>query len=124
MLGFLLPQVLGGGNRLVDQLAITSYPLAFLLLLLAAKYIFTLISYGCGVPGGFFLPLLVIGALTGAVLANLLVSAGLLSAASPVSVIRFPMICTFAEAFCASAACWVAPFVILATVVCIALMPV
>ena len=51
VLGFLLPQVLGGGNHLVDQLAVTSYPLAFLLLLLAAKYIFTLISYGCGAPG-------------------------------------------------------------------------
>lgn len=70
VLGFLLPQVLGGGNHLVDQLAVTNYPLAFLLLLLAAKYIFTLISYGCGAPGGFFLPLLVIGALTGAVLAH------------------------------------------------------
>lgn len=96
VLGFLLPQVLGGGNRLVDQLAVTSYPLAFLLLLLAAKYIFTLISYGCGTPGGFFLPLLVIGALTGAVLANLLVSAGLLSAVYTPNIIIIGMVSLFA----------------------------
>lgn len=96
VLGFLLPQVLGGGNHLVDQLAVTSYPLAFLLLLLAAKYIFTLISYGCGAPGGFFLPLLVIGALTGAVLANLLVNAGLLSAVYTPNVIIIGMVSLFA----------------------------
>lgn len=96
MLGFLLPQVLGGGNHLVDQLAVTSYPLAFLLLLLAAKYIFTLISYGCGAPGGFFLPLLVIGALTGAVLAHLLVNAGLLSAVYTPNVIIIGMVSLFA----------------------------
>ncbi len=95
-LGFLLPQVLGGGNHLVDQLAVTSYPLAFLLLLLAAKYIFTLISYGCGAPGGFFLPLLVIGALTGAVLAHLLVNAGLLSAVYTPNVIIIGMVSLFA----------------------------
>ena len=96
VLGFLLPQVLGGGNHLVDQLAVTSYPLAFLLLLLAAKYIFTLISYGCGAPGGFFLPLLVIGALTGAVLAHLLVNAGLLSAVYTPNVIIIGMVSLFA----------------------------
>ena len=76
VLGFFLPQVLGGGNRLVDQLAIYRYPLSFLLVLLVGKYLFTLISYGCSAPGGFFLPLLVNGALLGAVAANLLVTAG------------------------------------------------
>ena len=96
VLGFLLPQVLGGGNRLVDELAVTSYPLTFLLLLLAAKYIFTLISYGCGAPGGFFLPLLVIGALTGAVLANLLVNAALLSPMYTPNVIIIGMVSLFA----------------------------
>ena len=65
VLGFVLPQVLGGGNRLVDELATKSFPLQLLFALLAGKFIFTLISYGTGVPGGFFLPMLVLGALVG-----------------------------------------------------------
>lgn len=78
-LGFALPQVLGGGNALVDTLGAVRFPLGFLVVLLVGKYIFTLLSYGCGVPGGFFLPLLVLGALLGSVEGNILVSTGLLS---------------------------------------------
>lgn len=96
ILGFLLPDILGGGNKLVDQLAIHTYSLAFLLLLLAGKYIFTLISYGCGTPGGFFLPLLVIGALIGATAANLLVSSGWLPAIYTPTLIIIGMVSLFA----------------------------
>ena len=96
ILGFLLPEILGGGNKLVDQLAIHTYPLAFLLLLLAGKYLFTLISYGCGTPGGFFLPLLVIGALIGATAASLLVSAGWLPAMYTPTIIIIGMVSLFA----------------------------
>lgn len=81
VLGFFLPSVLGGGNRLVDVLAGAPYSLSFLLLLLAGKYILTLISYGCGVPGGFFLPLLVLGALLGSAEGTALSALGLLDAA-------------------------------------------
>ena len=72
ILGFVLPQVLGGGNRLVDELATKFFPLHFLFALLIGKFIFTLISYGTGVPGGFFLPMLVLGALVGSICANFL----------------------------------------------------
>ena len=72
VLGFVLPQVLGGGNRLVDELATKSFPLQLLFALLAGKFIFTLISYGTGVPGGFFLPMLVLGALVGSICAYFL----------------------------------------------------
>ena len=67
ILGFVLPQVLGGGNRLVDELATKFLPLHLLFALLIGKFIFTLISYGTGVPGGFFLPMLVLGALVGSI---------------------------------------------------------
>ena len=67
ILGFVLPQVLGGGNRLVDELATKFFPLHLLFALLIGKFIFTLISYGTGVPGGFFLPMLVLGALVGSI---------------------------------------------------------
>lgn len=38
-----------------------------LVTLLAVKYVFSVVSFGSGVPGGIFLPLLVIGALTGGI---------------------------------------------------------
>ena len=72
ILGFTLPQALGGGNMLVDELATKIFPLHLLFALLAGKFIFTLISYGTGVPGGFFLPMLVLGALTGSICAYFL----------------------------------------------------
>ena len=48
--------------------------------LLAGKFLFTLVSYGCGVPGGFFLPMLVLGALTGSVEGIILIHMGIISA--------------------------------------------
>lgn len=70
VLGFVLPQVLGGGSRLVDSLVVTDYTLAFLVLLLAAKFLFTMVCFGSGVPGGIFLPMLVLGSVGGAVFAK------------------------------------------------------
>ena len=70
VLGFVLPQILGGGSRLVDSLVVTDYTLAFLVLLLAAKFLFTMVCFGSGVPGGIFLPMLVLGSVGGAVFAK------------------------------------------------------
>lgn len=77
-LGYFLPEVLGGGNSLINHLAKTPVSLQLLLVFLAGKLLFTLISYGCGVPGGFFLPMLVIGALCGSICANVLISLNLI----------------------------------------------
>jgi len=65
ILGFVLPQVLGGGNDLIVSLVSANFPLAFLLVLLFIKFLFTMTCYGSGAPGGIFLPLLAIGALIG-----------------------------------------------------------
>lgn len=73
LLGFVLPEVLGGGNKLIDSLNQSYFPLSFLILLVLVKFFFTLISYGSGVPGGIFLPILVIGALTGNIYNDLIV---------------------------------------------------
>jgi len=72
ILGFVLPEVLGGGNNLVNALDEKNYAITFVLILLIAKFIFTMLSYGSGVPGGIFLPLLVIGSLTGNLYGQLL----------------------------------------------------
>lgn len=97
LLGFFLPQVLGGGNTLVNQLAAGRFTsLSFLVLLLIGKYVFTLISYGCGVPGGFFLPLLVVGALLGSVEAHVLVSLELINEVYTPNIIIIGMVSLFA----------------------------
>jgi H+/Cl- antiporter ClcA len=64
-LGFYLPQVLGGGHELIASLVKENLTLGFLLTLLIAKFLFTMICYGSGAPGGIFLPLLAMGALIG-----------------------------------------------------------
>lgn len=73
LLGYILPEVLGGGNHLIDSLSKSNFSISLLIILVLAKFLFTLISYGTGVPGGIFLPILAIGALTGNIYGDLIV---------------------------------------------------
>jgi CIC family chloride channel protein len=68
LIGYFLPQVLGGGHPLAMDLITgrVQFGLAVLVTLFVAKYLLTMVSYGAGVPGGIFLPLLTLGALLGA----------------------------------------------------------
>ena len=95
ILGFILPQVLGGGNRLVDELATKSFPLQLLFALLIGKFIFTLVSYGTGVPGGFFLPMLVLGALVGSICAWFLTASQLMLPSHGANIIIIAMAAFF-----------------------------
>ena len=97
ILGFVLPEILGGGNLLVDSLVVTDYTIGFLCLLFVGKFLFTMICFGSGVPGGIFLPMLVLGAAGGAVLAKLLVLAGLLPAMYYADIIVFGMAAYFSS---------------------------
>ena len=97
VLGFVLPQILGGGNLLVDSLIVTDYTIGFLCLLFAGKFLFTMVCFGSGVPGGIFLPMLVLGAAGGAVLAKLLVLAGVLPAMYYADIIVFGMAAYFSS---------------------------
>ncbi len=69
-LGLWLPQVLGCGNVLVDELLSTYPALSLLIILLAGKVLYTLICFGTNAPGGLFLPVLVVGALIGNIFAR------------------------------------------------------
>jgi H+/Cl- antiporter ClcA len=73
ILGFFLPEVLGGGNNLIGSVGLGNYGLTLLIVLFTVKFLFTMISYGSGVPGGIFLPMLVIGALAGAAYGNVII---------------------------------------------------
>mgnify|MGYP004536117929 FL=1 len=97
ILGFVLPEILGGGNLLVDSLVVTDYTIGFLCLLFVGKFLFTMICFGSGVPGGIFLPMLVLGAAGGAVLAKLMVLAGLLPAMYYADIIVFGMAAYFSS---------------------------
>lgn len=72
ILGFYIPQVMGGGYGLINSLGKGAFTFKFILILLFVKFLFTLMSCGSGAPGGIFVPLLAIGALIGAVYGNML----------------------------------------------------
>lgn len=62
---FIYPTVLGSGNDLVKVISDGKFTMIALAILLVAKLFFSTGSFGTGTPGGIFLPLLVIGAITG-----------------------------------------------------------
>jgi len=65
ILGLTLPQVLGGGHQLITSLIEEHFSLTIVVILVIVKFLFTMVCYGSGAPGGIFLPLLAIGALIG-----------------------------------------------------------
>ena len=69
-LGIELPQVLGCGNVLVDEILVTHTALSLLIIFFVGKIFFTLICFGTNAPGGLFLPVLTIGALIGNIFAR------------------------------------------------------
>lgn len=79
ILGFTLPEVLGGGHFLIDEISMGHLGVGFIFFLFVAKLLFTGISYGAGVPGGIFLPMLVLGALAGKGIGELLYGFNLIS---------------------------------------------
>ncbi len=72
VLGIVLPIVLGGGHNLIESLTHGGIGIKLLIIVLIVKFLFTMISYGSGAPGGIFLPLLVLGALVGSLYGNFL----------------------------------------------------
>lgn len=68
-LAVFFPYALGSGHGLVTEVADGSFGLSMLAALLVLKFCFSMISFGSGVPGGIFLPLLVLGAISGGLFA-------------------------------------------------------
>lgn len=65
-----LPTVLTSGHFLVEKLIYTSYGLIFLIILYFTKTFFSCFSFSSGVAGGIFLPILVQGAILGAIFSH------------------------------------------------------
>lgn len=64
-----LPEITGGGHGTAELVLSGEFKeagaMGILALLLVAKLVFTVLSYGAGVPGGIFAPILVMGAFGG-----------------------------------------------------------
>ncbi|MBE6082659.1 MAG: ClC family H(+)/Cl(-) exchange transporter [Tissierellaceae bacterium] len=70
LLGIFFPIVLGSGNKIIGQLQLST-GIRFLFLILAVKFIFSMVSFGSGAPGGIFFPLLIMGGIIGAIWGNI-----------------------------------------------------
>jgi len=60
-------EITGGGHELIEEMFGKDVILRTLIIILALKFFYTMLCYATGAPGGIFLPMLVIGALTGKV---------------------------------------------------------
>lgn len=65
VLGFVMPSLLGSGHEVVNSLTGGKMTLVLVLVTLVGKFLFSVISFGSGAPGGIFFPLLVLGSLIG-----------------------------------------------------------
>lgn len=72
-IGYLFPDLLGGGNQIVLQLGQQLPLLGTLLGLLLLRFVFSMVSYGSSLPGGIFLPILTLGAVIGGIFGGLCV---------------------------------------------------
>jgi CIC family chloride channel protein len=59
------PSMVGGGHHLVEQILTGDLTLTVLAGFFVVRFLLTMVSYGCGAPGGIFAPLLVLGAAIG-----------------------------------------------------------
>ncbi len=72
ILMFVYPEALGSGNAIPAEIVAGKFALRALAVLLVVKFVFSTASYGSGVPGGIFLPMLALGAMAGGVYSELL----------------------------------------------------
>lgn len=70
VLGIVFPIVLGGGHRIVEELTLEN-GVMFLVIIFIIKFLFSMVSFGSGAPGGIFFPLIILGATIGAVFAGI-----------------------------------------------------
>jgi H+/Cl- antiporter ClcA len=95
--GLFLPMTLGGGQGLIKLAESAGATASMLALYLVVKLVFTSTSFGSGVPGGIFMPILAVGTLSGSLLGLFAVQLGL-----PAKCISVFAVCAMAGALSAS----------------------
>lgn len=68
--GLFLPSLMGGGTTVITNISSNGYTTGILIAIFAFRFIYSHISYGSGLPGGIFIPVLSLGALLGAIYGN------------------------------------------------------
>lgn len=100
-IGLWNPNILGGSHNFITT--ITSIPvhqpwsklLIILTIFLVVRFVFSMVSYGASVPGGIFMPILVIGALLGAIAATIMVHYHIIPASCFLNIIVITMAAYF-----------------------------
>ncbi|MFX3901858.1 chloride channel protein, partial [Streptococcus suis] len=64
-IGYFFSNLWGGGHHLSLELPYLEQGLLTLAILILIRVVWSMISYGSGLPGGIFLPLLTLGSLLG-----------------------------------------------------------
>ncbi len=90
-IAYYFPVAFGGGNTLILKLPHMMMALGFLVFLFLLRFIFSIVSYDSGLPGGIFLPILTLGALIGAIYGGIMTRLGVLPASLTVNLIIFAM---------------------------------
>jgi len=65
VIGIYSPNMIGGGYDTISKTLNNSFSLSFLVVLLLARTVLSVLSYGSGVPGGIFAPMLTLGIIFG-----------------------------------------------------------
>lgn len=73
VIALFIPEILDGGHFMLNMLNVTIPSIGILIFLLVMKYLFSVISFATGTPGGIFLPLLVLGAFIGAIFGSIVI---------------------------------------------------
>ncbi|EXJ23099.1 Voltage-gated chloride channel family protein [Alkalibacterium sp. AK22] len=68
--GLFLPSLMGGGTTIITNISSNGYTTGILIGIFVFRFIYSHISYGSGLPGGIFIPVLSLGALLGAIYGN------------------------------------------------------
>ncbi|MFC6463789.1 ClC family H(+)/Cl(-) exchange transporter [Marinilactibacillus sp. GCM10026970] len=69
-IGLYFPQMLGGGTSIIAMINSARFPTLFFISIFVFRFIFSHISYGSGLPGGIFIPVLCLGAILGGIYGN------------------------------------------------------
>lgn len=70
-MGYFYPSIIGSGYHIINQSLVWDMSLFTLMIVFSMRFIFTLLSYGVGVPGGIFAPMLALGTLLGVIFNHL-----------------------------------------------------
>ncbi len=78
-IGYYFPNLLGGGHQLILELPHLDQGLLTLAILILIRFVWSMISYGSGLPGGIFLPILTLGSLLGLFVARFFLDIGFIN---------------------------------------------